>query len=450
MTTLTLCLVGQDIDARLPRFMAAFKPLQAQLCLLDHGSRDGTAQVAQAAGAQVQSVAREMPLWQAHNACLEMAQGEWIAWLHIDEIPDAEWVSAVATAVKDPNLGVGCTTLRHALPEGEPVVSYQPRLFRRDARLRFSAERPDELDESLLEATAAHAWQIFALQGHLDCNAMVEEVLDPGAGREALRPRWQQAVDEDPKNLYAWTRLLEQARLWDDSMLLTEAAPQARAALEQLAPAELKALRFAGECLALIAAGLFPEAHKPALLFLYPEAPQEALEFLLPWKEKIAPNAAFLLRLGELHELCGPEHLEQAAAAFDEAVGLRTCTLKIQLATVRPLLGLARVALGLEQTHDALRFLNLALGEAPRDPEALLALTTLSRALGGEAAARDVVTAYVNTYGDAPELHGALGEAALRAGDTQTAVDELQQAVGSLATASPYSELLDEALLCAL
>ena len=450
MTRLSLCVVGQDQQDSLPEFFEHVSGMADEVCFVDYGSRDQSSEVAKKAGARTKRVEAGVPPWQANNACLELATGDWILWLQANERPTDEFKQAVATAKDDPNLSVGCTALRHLLPEGQALTTHENRLFRRDPELSFDASRPDDLSAPLLAAIKRHSWQIFAVQGQIDCCDLTEGFAALDDGRDLLRQRWQGAVDQDPKNLHAWTRLLEQARLWDDSELLAEAAPKALEVLQQMKPERLREHPDAGECLTLIAAGLFPEAHKPALLFLYPDAPQEALDFLLPWAEKIAPSAAFFLRLGELHELCGNDHLEDAAAAFDAAIGQRPTTLKIHLATVRPLLGLARVALGLQQPEDALRFLNLALGEAPRDPEALLALTSLSQTLGGQEAARDVVAAYTQTYGDAPELHGAMGETALRAGDTTTAVRELQLAVGDQASASPYSSLLDEALLAAL
>jgi tetratricopeptide (TPR) repeat protein len=450
MKTLSLCLVVQDIQTSLSHLLKDFEGLVDQICVVDVGLSEDSRQQLVAAGATLEPMDPTLPEWERDSRCLELAHCDWILRLRTDERPNAEMVQAIRDAVQDVNLGVGCATLRHLLSDNQALSTHASRLFRRDPQLKFTAAQPDDLSEPILAAAKQHSWQIFSLRGQIDCFGLTEHSDDGSEGQFVGRQRWQDRVDANPDDVYAWYRLLDEARLWDDSQLLADSAPLACQAMERLQPTALRELHYAGEWLCLIASGLYPEAHKPTLLFLYPEAPQEALDFLEPWTDKITPDAAFYLRLGELRELMGTAGLHAAAADFDRAIGLRNVTLKAHLATVRPLLGLARAALGLGDATDALRFLNLALGEAPRDPEALLALTTLSHSLGGAQGARQVVDAYLQTYGDAPELHGALGETALRAGDTQTAVSELQLAVGSLATASPYYHLLDEALLAAL
>ena len=450
MKPLSLCLVGRDAAEHLPSLLQSASDLSAQLCFVDTGSTDGTPTRLQEAGAAVAQVDADLPLHEANNRCLDLATGSWILWLRPGERLSPELRQAVAATVADANLGSGCCAIRQLLPEGQALMYHDVRLYRRDPAIRFSALRPDNLDDVILAMLQRGSTLPTSLPGTVD-DPQLRAGSDPlHDGRETPRERWQQVVRRQPEDLFAWTRLLEQARRWDDSQLLSQSAPEALEAVQRCASDSLRQTPFAGELLVLIAAGLHPEAHKPALLFLDPDAPQEALDFLLPWAERIAPSAAYQLRCGELRELVGGSALEAAAQNFDQAIGLRATTLYTHLATVRPLLGLARVGLGLQQPDEALRFLNLALGEAPRDPEALLALTTLSRTLGGEQGAKKVVDAYVETYGDAPELHGALGEAALRAGDTRTAVSELQLAVGDQAQSSPYAGLLDEALLSAL
>jgi tetratricopeptide (TPR) repeat protein len=337
------------------------------------------------------------------------------------------------------------------LDNGHLAMTYLVRMFRRDETIVFAHAIHENVTDSLLHYLRDQGLSIAPLQGHVEHLGYVRDRAESRDKKTRDCTLLQAMVEKDPSDLYSWYKLLEQARFWDDSQLLQQCAPQALSAVQQADAAVLKQLHYAGDLITLITAGLHPEAHKPALSFLYPDAPEEAFNFLASWESRIAPSASYFLRRGELHELLGGEHLMQAAQDFDRCLGLRLSTPNTQLAGVRPLVGLARVSLALNEHQDALRFLNLALGENPRDPEALLALASISRALGGEQATRSIAAAYVNTYGDQPELHGALGEAALRAGDSQVAVSELQLAVDASPVGnSPYSNLLDEALLAAL
>jgi tetratricopeptide (TPR) repeat protein len=444
-------MIVRDESDMLPNFLAHVQGLYDELCVVDTGSTDDTVALLRQAGAKV----HEMP-WQndfslARNACLQHATGDWVIWLDADELADPELCRSARQTLQDPGVGAASISVRNALANGHFAMTYLVRMFRRDASIRFAHAIHENVTDSLLPYLRDHGLSIAPLQGHVEHLGYVRERAESRDKKARDCTLLQAMVDADPSDLYSWYKLMEQARFWDDSQLLQECAPQALAAVQQADAAVLKQLHYAGELITLLTAGLYPEAHKPALSFLYPDAPEEAFNFLTSWESRVAPSASYFLRRAELHELIGGDHLMLAAQDFDRCLGLRLTTPNTQLAGVRPLLGLARVSLALNEPKDALRFLNLALGENPRDPEALLALATLSRAIGGEQATRSIAAAYVSTYGDQPELHGALGEAALRSGDSQVAVSELQLAVdASLVGESPYSNLLDEALLAAL
>ncbi len=450
MTTLTLCMIVRDESDLLPEFLNSVQGLYDELCVLDTGSTDDSVRILTEAGAKVYHAAWENDFAKARNTCLQHATGDWVIFLDADEMANEELCLSAREVLKDQSAGAATLAVHNTLPNANSAATFLLRMFRRDPSIQFEHAIHEDLTDSLLPYLKRTGLSIVALRGHVEHLGYVRERADARNKKERDCGILQTVVAENPDDLYSWFKLLEQARFWEDSQLLADTAPAALEALERAPAALVKHLHFAGEMLTIIAAGLYPESHKPALLFLYPDSPKDALDFLEPWEERIAASAAYFLRRGELRELVGGDELGSAAQDFDTCLGLRGQTSNTQLASVRPLVGLARVALGLEETHEALKFLNLALGQNPRDPEALLALATLSRSLGGETGLRDVADAYVQTYGDAPELHGALGEAALRAGDAEAAVSQLQLAVGGQTASSPYSGLLDEALMASI
>jgi tetratricopeptide (TPR) repeat protein len=154
-----------------------------------------------------------------------------------------------------------------------------------------------------------------------------------------------------------------------------------------------------------------------------PADPAAALALLDGLEPPQAALSAFHLRRGELLELLG--RVPEAAAAFGRCLGLTA-----DEGTVRPLLGLARLAIGTGDLTAALGHVAEALTHAPRDAEALVSALALHRARGGQDGVAAFAADHQSAHGATVELTEALGEEALLCGDTATAVRHLRQAAG--------------------
>jgi tetratricopeptide (TPR) repeat protein len=124
----------------------------------------------------------------------------------------------------------------------------------------------------------------------------------------------------------------------------------------------------------------------------------QILHYITPWEKKIQASAPYFLRRGELHEMLGM--LDAAQRDFSQCLPLRDSTPNVQMAGVRPLLGLARLAMLRQDTATALECVDQALADNHRDPEALLALVSLTQQIGGAPVTGQVVEAYLASHGD--------------------------------------------------
>ncbi len=119
-------------------------------------------------------------------------------------------------------------------------------------------------------------------------------------------------------------------------------------------------------------------------------------------------------RADELLQFAGRERklafIALAAADYSRCLALAPTTRNIQFATVRPLLGLSRLALSAGRLPEAERHTAAALQHNPRDREALLSALFLSRAVRGAAGIDDFVKHYVATFGDSSEMRQMLSE----------------------------------------
>ena len=113
------------------------------------------------------------------------------------------------------------------------------------------------------------------------------------------------------------------------------------------------------------------------------------------------------MRRGEWQERLGETAL--AADSFRVCLTLADGATDRELATVRPLMGLARLALG--QPHgieEAWTLTERALVHNARDPEALLCATAICRMAGGAKLLAQFERDYTAKFGKTPELERAL------------------------------------------
>jgi len=415
--TLSLCMIVRDEAEMLPRCLNAVRGLWTELRVVDTGSQDGTLALLEGEGAQVIHRVWDDDFSAARNAGLEGATGDWILFLDADEIMSAGLAVQIRALLNDPAVGAATVVMRNHLPHGHRRDASVLRLFRNHPSVRFQFPIHEDVSEAVRARLTADGRRLRHLPGVIEHLGYVRAHAASRNKKARDTELLMRCLEHDRNDIYSWFKLLELARFWGDRALWSEAATSVSGVLEVAGPMALVGKPFGGELIALCADGLFP-VHDIA----------SALRFINKWVGVVDPSAALFLRRGELRELAG--EIAAAAADFARCRELAEVTSDLQLATVRPLMGLARLALATGDNNGAWRRVDMALQCGPRDAEALLLALLLCRARGGDAAVQDFVTAHAAAYGDSAELHEALGEAALVGGRARVAVNELRRAAG--------------------
>lgn len=415
-STLSLCMIVRDEAEMLPRCLAAVRGLWSELCVVDTGSRDETVAILAAEGARVIHRPWDDDFSAARNAGLEAATGDWILYLDADEMVSPELVLQIKGLLLDAAAGAATVVMRNLLPHGHRRDTPVLRLFRNHPSVRFSFPIHEDVSAAVQTRLAADGRALRHLPGLVEHLGYVRERAESRSKKTRDTELLLACLERDRGDLYSWFKLMELARFWNDRALWGEAAGSLRRVLEMAGPLALAGKPYGGELVVLCADGF------------YPGDPQGALRLIDSWADLCDPSAALFLRRGELRELTGASIA--AAADFARCRELAAVTADQQLATVRPLMGLARLALSVNDMREAWRRVEQALGYGPRDPEALLLAVLLCRARGGDPAARDFAESHRAAHGDCVELHEALGEAALAGGRPAVAVSELACAAG--------------------
>jgi len=427
---LSLCMIVRDEAAMLPDFLAATEGLWDELIAVDTGSRDATAELLAAAGARVLHEPWRDDFAAARNASLAPATGDWILFLDADERPSAELCRQIRALLADATAGAATIRLHNRLPHGHARESDLLRLWRHDPEIRFVHRIHEEAATAVSAMLERRGLRLVNLPGRCEHLGYARDVAQARAKKERDLGLLTASVAADPADWYSWYKLLELARFWDDRALWRETAQQVVARLDGPPPARLPAAPWAGELLALAAQGLFAD-------------PADQVRWLDRWEPRVPPAAALYLRRAVAHERLGD--LDAAHADFQRCRDLPAGTLPMNT-TVRPLLGLCRIAAQRGDLLTAGDLVHQALAHNPRDPEALLAAVSFAWLEGGRTAHDRRVAELRRMHGESEELAVAVAEHALQIGQWDLAREVLAAAAGEPPRGRP-ALLLGQALL---
>jgi glycosyltransferase involved in cell wall biosynthesis len=364
--SVSLCMIVRDESEMLPRFFQAAAGLWDELIVVDTGSRDDTVALAVQAGARVIHHPWTENFAEARNAGLQAAAGEWILILDADEMATPALAPAVRAVTADPRVGAATLRMRNDFADGHVRTAPLLRLFRRDPAIRFR----HRIHEEVATDVGAYLHRTGRLLA-----AIPAEVVHLGYGRERAAARGKKdrdqrllelSVHEDPRDFYSWFKLLELLRFWSDADAAREAGRQCLSELARTGPTALAQAPFGGELIALAVTAF--AGHDPGT----------AGRLMDLWLPNLLPSAAFSLRRGEIAEGLGQP--DRARREFQRCLALRDHHGgDPQLVTVRPMMGLARLALAEGRLAEALALTREALGFNAQDPEARLAAATLVR-----------------------------------------------------------------------
>ena len=414
--SVSLCMIVKNEAELLPQFLSCAAGLWDELCVVDTGSADGTLAILDAASAKVIHRPWDDDFSAARNAGLDAATGDWILVLDADEMASPEVKPALRALVEDDTMGAATLLMRNLLPHGHRRESPLLRLFRNHPGIRFNYPIHEDITGAVVRYLDHSGRKLGRINASVEHLGYVRERAANRQKKERDTRLLMRCLERDPADFYSWFKLLELARFWRDRALWSEAAAATQKALDHAGPMALFDRHYGGELIALCADGLYPG-----------DAPH-ALSFIGAWIDLVTPSAALFLRRGELREL--HDETAGAAADFGRCRALADVTADVQMATVRPLMGLARLAIANADLPEAWRRVDEALAYNPRDQESLLLSMLIIRSRRGVAGARDFAAGLRAKYGDCPELHEALGEAALLACDASAAVGELRLAAG--------------------
>jgi tetratricopeptide (TPR) repeat protein len=431
---LTVAMIVRDEAEMVPGFLEAARGLWDELIVVDTGSTDGTQGLFTQAGAKVVPFSWVHDFSAARNASLQHATGDFVLVLDADERVTAEFIAELRALAADPTVGAISVLMSNQLPYGHRRDSWILRGWRNDRTVRFRHAIHEDASEdvrALLRERGLRSVRAEAPIQHLGYVRTRAAAKDKKARDTVLL---RTCLDENPFDFYSRLKLLELARYWQDEALWASEARATTDALELAGRDRVSGAPWAGELVALIAEGLFKPSDAGALVFLD------------GWENQLPRSAAFFHRRGVFREHQG--QLDGARADFTACFDTGELVGDRQLTAVRPALGLARLALEQHDPPQALGHAVRALEAGPRDPEALMAVASLTRHLHGPAALDTWARSQAALVPACPERDWAIGEAHFAAGDHRAALSWFRTAAGVPPGGPPGLRLAQSLLAC--
>ena len=381
---LSLCMIVRDEAAMLPAFFESVEGLWDELVVVDTGSEDETVALCEAAGAVVTHFTWVDDFSAARNAGLEVARGEWILFLDADERPSPEVRQQIRDVILLRDTGAATVVMRNELPHGNHRDASLLRLFRAHSSIRFSYPIHEDISRPVLQRLTATGQTMRHLDGVVRHLGYVRQTMvDRDKKLRDLR-MLERCLVSDPDDLYVHFKLLELARFWEDGPLLRRSAGTALESLRRTSTIKLRGLHYGGDLIVSIVQGHFPG-----------DLPSQ-LEFLDRWTDTVHPSAILFYWRGQVREQLGDR--DGAEADFRSAMDVKD-TRDVQMNTVRPRMGLCRLAMAQGDLEAAVAHANHALDGNPTDPEVITASLALSQIMGGDEAARTLARDYEKLYG---------------------------------------------------
>jgi glycosyltransferase involved in cell wall biosynthesis len=174
---LSLCMIVKNEAEKLPRCLSSVQGIVNEIIVVDTGSTDQTAEIAQSLGAQVYHYLWNNNFSAARNESLKYAGGEWILVLDADEVLNPQIVPAMQQAMQREQALV-VNLVRQEIGAVQSPYSLMSRLFRNHFGIRFSRPYHSMIDDSVARLLQREpTWKIL----NLPEVAILHDGYEPGA-----------------------------------------------------------------------------------------------------------------------------------------------------------------------------------------------------------------------------------------------------------------------------
>lgn len=396
---LSLCMIVRDEATMLPAFFDSVMGLWDELVVVDTGSEDETVSLCESAGATVVHFPWIDDFSAARNAGLEVASGEWILFLDADERPSPEVIKQILETIRTQDAGAATVVMRNELPHGSHRDASLLRLFRAHSSVRFRYPIHEDISRRVLDRLEATGRTMRHLDGIVRHLGYVRQTMvDRDKKLRDLR-MLERCLVTDPDDLYIHFKLLELARFWDDGPLLRRSAGTALESLRRTPAITLRGLHYGGDLIVSIVQGHFTGDT------------DAQLGFLNKWMDAVHPSAILYYWRGQVREQLG----DRAGAEQDFRDAMAVVDSRdVQMSSVRPRMGLCRLAMAQGDIEAAIAHASHALDVNPRDAEVITASLALSQIMSGDEAARTLAREHEQLYGPSELIERTLKHLGIR------------------------------------
>ncbi|BBD57995.1 glycosyl transferase family protein [Nostoc sp. HK-01] len=163
--SISLCMIVKNEETALPKCLNSVKDFVDEMVVLDTGSSDRTAEIAQQFGAKVHHFQWSNNFSTARNAALKYVTGDWVLVLDADEILTPSIVPQLQEVIQSDEY-ILINLIRQEVGAIQSPYSLVSRLFRNHPEIRFERPYHALVDDSVAAILQKEPhWQVGYLQG---------------------------------------------------------------------------------------------------------------------------------------------------------------------------------------------------------------------------------------------------------------------------------------------
>ncbi len=200
---LSLCLIVRDEADTLEQCLKSAAPVVDEVVVIDTGSTDNTAEIAQRFGARIENVAWQQDFSKARNAGLDLASRDWILVLDADE--ELELPEEGPSRFRDLLASASCEAytfqITSLLDDGQQMKHEAVRLWRNRSAHRFEGAVHEQILPSILRADPQARVESSGLR--ILHHGYAQRVRDQGVKARRNLVLLNAAAQESPDDLFA-------------------------------------------------------------------------------------------------------------------------------------------------------------------------------------------------------------------------------------------------------
>ena len=200
--TLALCMIARNEERFIGECIDAASPICDEIVVLDTGSTDRTAEIAESKGARVYHAEWRDDFAWARNECERHATADWILTLDADEVLTSDARDKIRDGIRRPDVGGYHLIVRNVYGDRPDLSVMILRLHRRLDGVAWDKKIHEQVSPSLIAECRDLGLSVGMLDATIDHHGYTDEIITSRNKNERNERIFRDQLADDPGDIY--------------------------------------------------------------------------------------------------------------------------------------------------------------------------------------------------------------------------------------------------------